>query len=88
VSYPVCSTSVPPVVGRAVSLKGLTIIVLGGMGNVLGAVLGGFIVAALEVFSITVGGSNYRDALTFILLFLILVFRPQGLLGSRSSVRS
>ena len=56
-------------------------IVLGGMGNVAGAVLGGFIIAALEVFSITLGGSNYRDALTFFLLFLVLVVRPQGLLG-------
>jgi branched-chain amino acid transport system permease protein len=86
--YAMSYNSITPFVGDAVSLKGLTVIVLGGMGNVLGAVLGGFIVAALEVFSITLGGSNYRDALTFLLLFLILVFRPQGLLGSRASVRS
>ncbi len=86
--YALSYNSITPFVGDAVSLKGLTIIVLGGMGNVAGAVLGGFIVAGLEVFSITVGGSTFRDALTFFLLFLILVIRPQGLLGSTASTRA
>ncbi len=88
VLYALSYNSITPFVGDAVSLKGLTVIVLGGMGNVAGAVLGGFIVAALEVFSIALGGSTYRDALTFFLLFLILVIRPQGLLGSSASTRA
>jgi branched-chain amino acid transport system permease protein len=86
--YALSYNSITPFIGDAVSLKGLTVIVLGGMGNVAGAVLGGFIVAALEVFSVAVGGSTYRDALTFFLLFLILVVRPQGLLGSTTSTRA
>ncbi len=86
--YALSYNSITPFIGDAVSLKGLTVIVLGGMGNIAGAVLGGFIVAALEVFSITLGGSNYRDALTFFLLFLVLVVRPQGLLGSRAATRA
>ena len=86
--YALSYNSITPFIGDAVSLKGLTVIVLGGMGNVAGAVLGGFIIAALEVFSITLGGSNYRDALTFFLLFLVLVVRPQGLLGSRAATRA
>jgi branched-chain amino acid transport system permease protein len=86
--YALSYNSITPFIGDAVSLKGLTVIVLGGMGNVAGAVLGGFIVAGLEVFSIALGGSNYRDALTFFLLFLVLVVRPQGLLGTRASTRA
>ena len=86
--YALSYNSITPFIGDAVSLKGLTVIVLGGMGNIAGAVLGGFIVAGLEVFSIALGGSSYRDALTFFLLFLVLVVRPQGLLGSRAATRA
>ena len=73
--------SMTPFMGDAVALKGLTVIVLGGLGNITGALVGGFVVAALEVFSIAAGSSNYRDAFVFTLLFLILLFRPQGLVG-------
>jgi branched-chain amino acid transport system permease protein len=86
--YALSYNSITPFIGDSISLKGLTVIVLGGMGNIAGAVLGGFIIAGLEVFSIAVGGSNYRDALTFFLLFLILVVRPQGLLGSEAATRA
>lgn len=80
--------SMTPFMGDAVALKGLTVIVLGGLGNIQGAVLGGFVVAALEVFSIAAGGSNYRDAFVFTLLFLILLFRPQGLVGQAQQNRA
>lgn len=80
--------SMTPFMGDSVALKGLTVIVLGGLGNIQGAVAGGFLVAALEVFSIAAGGSNYRDAFVFTLLFLILLFRPQGLLGQSSQTRA
>jgi len=86
--YALLYNSITPFIGDAVSLKWLTVIVLGGMGNIAGAVLGGFIIAGLEVFSIALGGSSYRDALTFFLLFLVLVVRPQGLLGSRAATRA
>jgi branched-chain amino acid transport system permease protein len=81
VLYGLAYNSMTPFMGDAVALKGLTVIVLGGLGNIQGAVVGGFLVAALEVFSIAAGGSNYRDAIVFTLLFLILLFRPQGLVG-------
>ncbi len=73
--------SMTPFMGDAIALKGLTVIVLGGLGNISGAVVGGFVVAALEVFSIAAGGSSYRDAIVFALLFVILLVRPQGLVG-------
>jgi branched-chain amino acid transport system permease protein len=80
--------SMTPFMGNDVSLKGLTVIVLGGLGSIQGAVLGGFVVAALEVLSIAAGGSNYRDAIVFTLLFLILLVRPQGLIGQRDASRA
>lgn len=80
--------SMTPFMGDSVGLKGLTVIVLGGLGNIQGAIIGGFVVAALEVFSIAAGGSNYRDAIVFTLLFLILLVRPQGLVGQKTQVRA
>ena len=81
VLYGLAYNSMTPFMGNDVALKGLTVIVLGGMGNIQGAVVGGFVVAALEVFSIASGQSNFRDAIVFTLLFLVLLFRPQGLVG-------
>jgi branched-chain amino acid transport system permease protein len=80
--------SMTPFMGDQVALKGLTVIVLGGLGNIQGAVVGGFVVAFLEVFSIAAGGSNYREAIVFSLLFLMLLFRPQGLVGEAQQNRA
>jgi branched-chain amino acid transport system permease protein len=88
VLYGLAYNSMTPFMGDAISLKGLTVIVLGGLGNIKGAVVGGFLVAALETFSIAAGGSNYRDAIVFALLFLILLFRPQGLVGQAEQNRA
>lgn len=88
VLYGLAYNSMTPFMGDQVALKGLTVIVLGGLGNIQGAVVGGFVVAALEVFSITAGGSNYREAIVFTLLFLILLFRPQGLVGQAQQTRA
>jgi branched-chain amino acid transport system permease protein len=88
VLYGLAYNSMTPFMGDAVSLKGLTVIVLGGLGNIKGAVVGGFVVAFLETFSIAAGGSNYRDAIVFALLFLILLFRPQGLVGQAEQNRA
>jgi branched-chain amino acid transport system permease protein len=79
--------AVTPFMGAPVQLKGLTVIVLGGLGNIGGAVLGGFVVALLEVFSVAAGQSNFRDAIVFTLLFIMLLVRPQGLLGKKAETR-
>lgn len=76
---------ITPDMGRAIELKGLAVIIVGGMGSIPGAVLGGFILGLTEVMSVAVTGqSNLRDAIAFTLLFLILLVRPRGLLGTRS----
>ncbi len=80
--------AITPFMGAPVELKGLTVIILGGLGNVGGAVLGGFVVAILEVFSVAAGQSDFRDAIVFLLLFLILLIRPQGLLGKSRGTRA
>jgi branched-chain amino acid transport system permease protein len=61
---------------------------LGGLGSIEGAVLGGFLVAAIEVFSVALGQSDMRDAFVFLSLFLILLVRPQGLMGQRLEDRA
>lgn len=86
--YGLVFLNVSPFIGADVALVGLTAIVLGGMGSINGAVLGGLIVAALQTFSTAVGGSSYRNIVVFGILFLLLLVRPQGLLGQPESTRS
>jgi branched-chain amino acid transport system permease protein len=68
----------------SVELKGLAVIILGGMGSITGAVIGGFVIGAVETLAIAFGLSEWRDALTFGVMFLILVARPAGLFGARA----
>lgn len=77
--------SFSPTVGHDLELKGLAVIILGGMGSIPGAVIGGFVLGLVEVASIGLSStSNLRDAIAFTLLFLVLVARPNGLLGRRA----
>ena len=76
--------SFSPTVGRNLELKGLAVIILGGMGSITGAVIGGFLLGLVEVASVSLTDtSSYKDAAAFTLLFLILLARPQGLLGRK-----
>jgi branched-chain amino acid transport system permease protein len=67
--------------GRSVELKGLAVIILGGMGSMVGAVIAGFALGLCEVFVVAHLGGSWRDAISFAALFLILLLRPRGLLG-------
>ena len=69
-----------PYFGIAFGLKGLGVIVLGGLGNIPGAVVGGLVIGLAEAF-VPADYSGYKDAIAFALLFLMLLVRPQGLLG-------
>lgn len=71
-----------PYFGIAFGLRGLAVIVLGGLGSIPGAVLGGLVIGLVEAF---VPGeySGYKDAVAFAILFVMLLVRPQGLLGRR-----
>lgn len=69
--------------GARIELKGLAIVILGGMGSVTGAVIGAFVLGAVETLSVAYVSSSYRDAVAFGVMFAILVLRPSGLLGKR-----
>jgi branched-chain amino acid transport system permease protein len=70
--------------GSRIELKGLAIIVLGGMGSITGAVTGAFVLGIAETLSVALVSSSYRDAIAFGLMFLILVARPSGLFGKKT----
>jgi branched-chain amino acid transport system permease protein len=69
-----------PYFGIGFGLKGLAVIVLGGLGSIPGAVVGGLVIGLVEAF-VPGDYSAYRDAIAFGLLFMMLMVRPQGLLG-------
>ena len=76
-----------PLMGLMAGLKAFVAAVLGGIGNVAGAVLGGLLIGMAETFVVGYGQyvgipSTYRDAVAFAILILVLLIRPSGLLGS------
>ncbi|WP_413299909.1 branched-chain amino acid ABC transporter permease [Bacillus sp. 1P10SD] len=80
--------TISPYMGEVFDLKGFAIIVLGGMGSIPGALLGGFILGFGEIATVTFLDSNYRDAFVFSLLLLILFFKPNGLFGYKGGDRA
>ncbi|SAI24975.1 ABC transporter permease [Bordetella ansorpii] len=75
------SNALFPLMGQPMLHKGIAVIILGGMGDIRGAMLGGLFLGFAEVLSVAYIGSTMRDAVAFGLLFLILLLRPQGLFG-------
>ena len=75
------ANAVFPHMGQPMLHKGIAVVILGGMGDVRGALLGGFFLGFAEVLSVAYIGSNMRDAIAFGLLFIVLLIRPQGLFG-------
>jgi branched-chain amino acid transport system permease protein len=73
--------NVYPVVGFSLTLKAFAITILGGMGNVLGALIASFIISNVEALSVLVMPSEWTNAIAFGLMILVLLVRPQGLLG-------
>ncbi len=78
---------IDPLMGIMTGLKAFVAAVLGGIGNIPGAVLGGLLIGAAETLVVGYGGyigipSTYRDAVAFAILIVVLLVRPAGLLGS------
>jgi branched-chain amino acid transport system permease protein len=76
-------------VGFTLGIKAFTAAVLGGIGNLRGALLGGLVLGLAENYGASIWGSQWKDVISFALLVLILMFRPTGILGeslSRSRV--
>ncbi len=75
--------SIDPLMGTLPGMKAFVAAVLGGIGNIAGAALGGLALGLVETTVVGFGGSTYRDAVAFAVLILILLLRPEGLLGKR-----
>lgn len=76
---------VHPFMGEALGLKGISAMIVGGMGNIWGAIAGGLIIGLTEVLSINFLGADFVDVSVYGLLLAILVLRPTGLFGARDA---
>jgi branched-chain amino acid transport system permease protein len=96
VLYALKFTRIDPFVGFMPGMKAFTAAVLGGIGNLTGALLGGIVLGMLESFAgaylgtFTMGnfGSEYKDIIAFLILIIVIIFRPAGLLGEQVSQKA
>ena len=79
------NSSVSPFMGFGASVKGLIVMLLGGLGNVPGAMVAGLMLGMIEILSAAYIGTTERDLFSFLILILILLFRPTGLFGTRTA---
>lgn len=79
--YAIKDTAVQPLMGLYVGLKAFVAAVIGGIGNVPGAVVGGLLLGLIEEFVVGYTASTWRDAVAFGFLIIVLLVRPEGLFG-------
>lgn len=70
-----------PTIGMMLGIRAFVAAVLGGIGSIPGTMLGGYLIAFLEVSVITVGFGHWRDGVVFLVLILVFMFRPTGIMG-------
>ena len=75
-----------PQMGDLAAVKAFAIVILGGLGNVSGAVIGGFILALAEELGAGYVSSGYRDAMGFVIIIAVLVYKPTGLFSRTERV--
>jgi branched-chain amino acid transport system permease protein len=75
-----------PTMGDLVNAKAFAIVILGGLGSIPGATIGGFILALSEELGAGYISSGYRDAMGFVLIILILIFKPTGLFAQKERI--
>ncbi len=75
-----------PTMGDLASLKAFAIVILGGLGSIPGATIGGFILAFMEELGAGYVSSGFRDGMGFLLIILILVFKPTGLFAQKERI--
>jgi len=78
---------ISPFMGFPFTIAAFVVIILGGLGNVTGGIVAGFLLGALETYGVALTSSAYRSILIYGVFVLILLVRPQGLLGGRRIVR-
>jgi len=83
-------TFVYPTMGFMITIKAFAAVALGGLGNVYGAIVGGFIIGLLEnvgVWYVLGGDARWKESIAYAVLFLVLLLRPAGIFGSRQGTR-
>jgi branched-chain amino acid transport system permease protein len=76
-----------PFMGFSYTVTGFVVIILGGLGNIYGSVIGGLLLGVLETFGVTIVGANYRSIMIYGVFIVILIVRPEGLLGAKSTAQ-
>jgi branched-chain amino acid transport system permease protein len=79
------NSGVSPFMGLGAAVKGLIVMLLGGLGNVPGAMVAGVLLGIIEILSAAYIGTTQRDFFSFLILILILLWRPTGLFGTRTT---
>ena len=77
------NSNISPFMGLGAAVKGLIVMLLGGLGNVPGAMVAGLLLGMIEILSAAYIGTTERDFFSFLILILILLWRPTGLFGTR-----
>lgn len=75
--------AVYPMVGYSYGLKAFAAAILGGIGSIPGAMIGGFVIGIIETLGAAYVSAGYRDAFAFGILIIVLIFRPSGILGRK-----
>jgi branched-chain amino acid transport system permease protein len=75
------TTYVTPTMGTSVMLKGFVIVILGGLGSVPGAIIGGMLLGFVETGASSLVGNSWKDIIGYVILILVLLIRPQGIFG-------
>ena len=79
------NSGISPFMGLSAAVKGLIVMLLGGLGNVVGAMVAGLLLGMIEILSSAYIGTTQRDFFSFAILILILLYRPTGLFGTRTT---
>lgn len=77
------NSNVSPFMGLEVAVKALVCMLIGGLGNIIGAMVAGLLLGTIEILSAAYIGTSLRDFMTFALLILILLYKPTGLFGTQ-----
>lgn len=78
-------TNIEPTMGMNAILKGIIASIIGGIGSIPGAVLGGFFLGIIENLGIWKIQAGWKDTISFVVLILFLLFRPEGILGKKNN---
>jgi branched-chain amino acid transport system permease protein len=75
--------AIAPGVGESLAVKGFAVLILGGLGSIPGAIVGGVVLGISESMAAGFISSAYKDVIAFLVMIAVLLFRPEGLLGKR-----